>query len=246
MPQYSTFSKWVNSPYYSLLHESNLVEKGKFINELLSRLKPPEETKILHTGCGTGTQSKAISASGFDVTGIDYSFEAINKAKNAENEKLRFFQHDIRLPFWINYFNYAFNLFTSFGYFNTFREHRNSIRTIAQSLLLNGSLVIDTFNSTYQENNVPNKQEKTVDDFHFCVTEWADTENYYIKTELEEQGITKELHTEKLLKYSLGDFSEMLAYHGLQIQEVYGDYAFTNYNITRSPRLILIAEKIRR
>ena len=39
----------------------------------------------------------------------------------------------MRLPFWINYFDFAFNFFTSFGYFRTEREHYNAVRTIAQS-----------------------------------------------------------------------------------------------------------------
>ncbi|MBI1692779.1 MAG: hypothetical protein FYV88_5020, partial [Bacteroidetes bacterium] len=36
-------------------------------------------------------------------------------------------------PFWINYFDYAFNFFTSFGYFRTRREHDNAIRSLAGS-----------------------------------------------------------------------------------------------------------------
>jgi hypothetical protein len=35
----------------------------------------------------------------------------------------------------------------------------------------------------------------------------------------------------------------MLAYHHLQIQEVFGDYDFNNYHIKNSPRLIIIARK---
>jgi hypothetical protein len=46
-------------------------------------------------------------------------------------------------------------------------------------------------------------------------------------------------------KFSLGDFTEMLSYQGLQVYEVFGDYLFNEYNIHTSPRLIIIARKIK-
>jgi len=35
----------------------------------------------------------------------------------------------------------------------------------------------------------------------------------------------------------------MLAYQDLQIQEVFGDYNFSNYDVRKSPRLVIIAKK---
>ena len=49
--------------------------------------------------------------------------------------------------------------------------------------------------------------------------------------------------TEKVSKFSIGDFTEMFAYQGMQIKEVFGDYNFSNYSINKSPRLIMIAQK---
>jgi hypothetical protein len=48
------------------------------------------------------------------------------------------------------------------------------------------------------------------------------------------------------MKFSLGDFTDMFAFHQLQIQEVYGDYDFAGYDIKKSPRLIMIAKKVSR
>ncbi len=49
--------------------------------------------------------------------------------------------------------------------------------------------------------------------------------------------------TEKVIKFSLGDFTDMFSYQGLQVQEVFGDYAFGSYDIRQTPRLIMIAQK---
>ena len=66
----------------------------------------------------------------------------------------------MRLPFRINYYDYAFNFFTSFGYFNTQREHDNAIRTIAQSLKKKGCLVMDYLNVHYAEDHMIHQSEK--------------------------------------------------------------------------------------
>jgi hypothetical protein len=50
--------------------------------------------------------------------------------------------------------------------------------------------------------------------------------------------------TEKVAKFSLGEFNDMFSYHGLQLQEVYGDYHLAPYDVQSSPRLIMIARKI--
>ena len=52
------------------------------------------------------------------------------------------------------------------------------------------------------------------------------------------------IYTEKVAKFSLGDFTEMFAYQGLQIQEVFGDYDFGNYDVKKSQRMVMIAKKI--
>ncbi len=35
----------------------------------------------------------------------------------------------------------------------------------------------------------------------------------------------------------------MLSYQGLQVQEVFGDYHFSHYDVRKTPRLIIIAQK---
>ena len=83
---------------------------------------------------GRGRHSRFLASKGFDVTGIDISFDSIAYAKQFEAENLHFYQNDMRLPFCIKYFDYDFNLFNSFGYFATNRENDDAIRTISTSL----------------------------------------------------------------------------------------------------------------
>jgi hypothetical protein len=49
---------------------------------------------------------------------------------------------------------------------------------------------------------------------------------------------------EKVAKFSLGDFTDMLAYQGMQVQEVFGDYQLNDYHVKNSPRMIIIASRM--
>jgi 2-polyprenyl-3-methyl-5-hydroxy-6-metoxy-1,4-benzoquinol methylase len=246
MPENNWFKDWFNSPYYHMLYQHRDDDEAMaFIHALIKQLNPPPGSKMLDVACGKGRHSKALADLGFDVTGIDLALESIEEAKAAESDNLHFFQHDMRLPFWINYFDYAFNFFTSFGYFRTLREHESAIRTITQSIKLNGYLVMDFLNVHYAETHTGKSHEKIMNGVTFHISKWHNEEHFFKQIQVTEQGKTKHLFTEKVAKFSLGDFTDMFAYQGLQIQEVYGDYHFAHYDIHHSPRLIMVAQKIR-
>ena len=245
MPEKPWFEDWFDSPYYHLLYNHrNEVEALAFIRQLITYLQPPQHSRMLDVACGKGRHSRALAEMGFDVTGIDLSFSSIRKAKETEEDNLHFFQHDMRLPFWIRYFDYVFNFFTSFGYFSTLREHNNAIRTIAQSLKHNGVLVLDYLNVRYAEEHLVKSEEKTVDDVVFYIKKWQDDEHFYKQIDVKDQGLHKQSFTEKVKKFSLQDFTQMFDRQGMQLQEVFGNYQFAAYDKATSPRLIMIAKKI--
>lgn len=240
------FKDWFNTPYYHQLYfKRDENEAAAFINKLIAYLDPLPGASMLDVACGKGRHSILLAEKGFDVTGIDLSADSIKEALLSASDTLQFFQHDMRLPFWINYFDYAFNFFTSFGYFNTRREHDNAIRTIAQSIRLNGTFVMDYMNVHYAEDHLVHQFDKEIDGINFFITKWFDETHFYKKIVVEDETQAEPLiFTEKVAKFSLGDFTEMFAYQNLQIQEVFGNYNFDNYDVRKSPRLIMIAKKI--
>lgn len=150
----------------------------------------------------------------------------------------------MRLPFWGNYFDYAFNFFTSFGYFKTRREHDNAIRTIASSLKAGGTFVIDFLNVHYVEDRLVHNEVKEISGTTYTIHRWDDEIHFYKKIIVTDSALDKPIeYTERVAKFSYGDFTDMLSYQGLQIQEVFGDYQLNPYQIRDTPRLILIARK---
>lgn len=240
------YKEWFNSSYYHQLYfNRDEQEAAAFIDELLRKLNPPKNSRMLDVGCGRGRHSIHLASKGFFVTGIDISDDSISAAQKSEHENLEFFVHDMRLPFRMNYYDYAFNCFTSFGFFRTRREHDSAIRTIAESLKTGGTFVIDYLNAHYIENHLQYKSEVEKDGVTFRITRWLDENYFYKRIVVEDENSLEEPleFTEQVAKFSLGDFNDMLSFFGLQIQEVYGSYSFEQYDINTSPRLIIIAKK---
>ena len=240
------YLEWFNSPYYHKLYfEQGEKEAAAFIDKLLGYLHPSDRSLMLEVACGRGRQAKMLADKGFDVTGIDLAPDSITVANQSEHEQLHFFQHDIRLPSWINYFDYAFSFFTSFGYYRTEREHYNAIHTIANALKPGGIFVLDYLNTHFTTDHLVHKENKTIGDVTFYITRWFDETHFYKKVEIEDDKLQTPLQfTEKVSKFILGDFNDMFAYYNLQIQEIFGDYEMKPFDLKNSPRLIMIAKKV--
>lgn len=245
MPEPHWYTEWFNSAFYHKLYfERDEAEAQNFISKLIAHLSPPKESRMLDIACGRGRHSRFLAGLGFDVTGIDISPESIAYAKKSETANLHFYQHDMRLPAWINYYDYAFNFFTSFGYFHTDREHNDAIRTIAQSLKKDGILLFDYLNVHYVEDRLVHNETRKVEETEYEIHRWHDAYHFYKKIIVKDPSLTSPLeHTEKVRKFSLGDFTEMLSFQKMQITEVFGDYNLSPYHLRTAPRTILIARK---
>lgn len=245
MPNDSWYKNWFNSSFYHKLYfERDDKEADHFVRKMVEYLQPPKGSRMLDVACGKGRHSKILASLGYAVTGIDISAENIKAAKVFEQDNLEFFVHDMRLPCWGNYFNYTFNFFTSFGYFNTRREHDDAIRTIAKSLQMGGLLVIDYLNVHYAEDHLRHNEIKKIGETSYTIHRWDDEAHFFKKITVEDPSLKKPVdYTEKVAKFTLGDFTDMLSFQGLQVQEVFGDYQFHPYDVNKTPRLIIIAVK---
>ena len=239
------FTSWFGSPYYHMLYNKrDNEEAGQLLNKIIGLIKPAPGAKMLNVNCGNGADSKILASFGFDVTGIDLIQENIEQAKQLENEGLHFFTHDMRLPFWINYFDLAVNLFTRFGFFHTERENGNALRTMANSVKPGCNIVIDYLNTHYAEDNLQPRSEEMIGRVNFQITKWFDETHFYRKIIVEDESRDEPLEfREKIAKFSLGDFNEMLALHHIQVNEVFGDYQLNPYHLHKSPRLLILGSK---
>lgn len=239
------YEPWFDSAYYHKLYFQRKDEEIKsFIDCLLRHLQPTASSRMLDAACGRGRHSKLLAAAGYDVTAIDGTPESIAYAKQAESDTLHFYRHDIRLPFWMAYFDYAFNLATAFGYFATQREHDNAVRTISQSLKPGGLLVFDYLNVHFAEAYLQHNETAIIEETHYEIHRWHDRDHFYKRISISDKALEQPLEvTEKIAKFSLGDFTDMLSYQNMQVTEVFGDYQLHPYHVRKTPRMIILAKK---
>lgn len=244
MAEKAWFKDWFNSTYYHKLYfDRDETEAQNFITKLIDHLKPSLTSRMLDVACGRGRHARFLASKGFDVTGIDISFDSIAYAKQFETDNLSFYQHDMRLPSWINYFDYAFNFFTSFGYFDTQRENDDAVRTIAQSLKPGGILLFDYLNVHYVEDRLVHNEVKRIGSTEYEIHRWHDDRFFFKRIIVKDENLSSPIdYTEKVAKLSLGDFTDMLSYQKMQVSEVFGDYELNKYDVRKTPRLIVIAK----
>jgi SAM-dependent methyltransferase len=246
MPANEWYKHWFNSPYYHKLYfDRDESEAKNFIQHLINYLEPAPASRVADIACGRGRHSKILADYGFDVAGFDLSADNIAYANRFAHEHLQFYVHDMRLPFWINYFDLAFNFFTSFGYFGTRREHDDAVRSIANSLKPSGYLVFDYLNVHHAEEHLVHNETKTVGETNYDIHRWHDDYFFYKKIAINDPQLSKPIeYTEKVAKLSLGDFTDMLSFQKMQVTDVFGDYLLNKYDIYNTPRMIVVAKKL--
>ncbi|MCX6181965.1 MAG: class I SAM-dependent methyltransferase [Bacteroidetes bacterium] len=237
------FESWFNTPYYHALYSCrNVDEASVFLHKLIPHLEIPKNSKILDIGCGKGRHSKIINQMGFDVVGFDLSVESIKEAKKLENEHLSFYVHDMRNLLFTNYFDYAFNLFTSFGYFENERGNIKTLKSVHAGLKMNGLLVIDFLNATKVIKNMKPQELKSAANIYFHIHKRIENNRIIKEISFSDQG-KDHIYEEKVQLLSLADFQRILNLSGFKIKETFGSYnldAFTE----ESDRLIILAEKL--
>ena len=239
------FVSWFDSIHYHKLYAyRDEPEAAGFIDELIQRLQPSNGAVALDLGCGTGRHSKYLASKGFRVTGIDLSAKSIKRAMRLEPREVRFYEHDMRVPFGRNEFDYVFNFFTSFGYFEDQNEHLMVVRNIADALKPGGRLVLDYLNVGYAEAFTNSTEVHAIDGVNYRVTRWSNASDFFKRIALEDSdGGESGEYIEKVAKFRVTDFSRMLNVYGMSIEEVWGDYRLSPYDSDASPRMILMARK---
>lgn len=237
------FQYWFSSPYYHILYQQhNNAEAEFFIDNLCAYLEPATESRLLDIACGRGRYAIYLNKKGFDVTGIDLSIASIKHAKQFENNRLHFYVHDMRYLFYINYFDIAFNLFTSFGYFETDYEHIKALKAFQKAIKPGGLLVLDFFNSNKIIEALIPHQIKTVDGIDFNIHKRIDN-NKIVKTIEFEDKNKQYTFKEEVMTYKMADFKLFFEQSGFEIVHYFGNYNLEEFDENNSDRLIFICKK---
>lgn len=233
------YASWFDTPYYHILYKDrDYTEAQLFMDNLTHYLNLPEEAKILDLACGKGRHSVYLNQLGYDVTGADLSENSIKTASEQANEKLHFQVHDMRIPF-EEKFDAIFNLFTSFGYFESDEDNLTTLKAIKESLNEYGFAVIDFMNVSHVIQNLVPEEVKTVDGIDFHIKRYVKDNHIFKEIDFNDNG--EHFHfTEKVKALTLQDFESMMEEAGIFLLDVFGDYKLRKFLKNDSERLIMI------
>lgn len=236
------FASWFNSPYYHELYSHrNWEEAALFIQNLVGFLDIPKGSSILDLACGNGRHVRALSEMGFDAKGMDLAANSIADAQEQGHQA--FFVGDMRDPFPVNQLDYVFNLFTSFGYFDSLEENEKVLNNIHASLKPGAWVVIDFLNAEKVIANLVAQEtiSKQGVDYHIART----VENGIIQKNIRftsREGEQWDV-TEKVEALTLSDFSALFEKTGFQMRRIFGSLNLEPFQEETSNRLILLAQK---
>lgn len=244
MEKKAWFECWFNSPYYKILYQHRDTNEAEdFTEALVQYLQPKPRATMLDIGCGEGRFAIELARRGFDVSGIDLAENRIAKALEHATDNLHFFVHDMRMPFYINYFDYAFNFFTSFGYFNTRRDNELAARSFAACLKPGGRLVIDYLNRDWVLQQMKPHEIVQRGDMHFDIQKDYDGAHIIKHIRFQDKEGVAHHYTERVSAFDLSQFEQLFSAAGLQLEDTFGNYELAPFDAERSSRLIMVFRK---
>lgn len=247
------FVDWFDSAYYHILYrQRDQGEADRFVDNIATRISISNHDDVLDIPCGRGRHTQAIHKK-FDcfVTGIDLSPSSIDHAKaHFKDAKIRFGIGDMRtyLPSNGQRYSAIFNLFTSFGYFESLDESRRVLQHFSKLIKPGGILVLDYLNCRKVLKSLPSEKKKAravlsaLDGVVFETKKYREGAKIVKDIEVRYGGETRSF-SERLNIIDKKLMAHMMEEARFDIVDFFGDYDMMPYDADFSGRLLVMAVK---
>jgi SAM-dependent methyltransferase len=142
---YQDESFWQHG-YPFMFSEDAFARAPQHVEQALALANVGEARRVLDLCCGPGRHTVPLALKGLDVTAVDLSSFLLGRAQEhaqRSNVTVEFVLQDMRKFVRPNAFDVAFNLFTSFGYFDDRDDDCAVLANIHESLRPGGAFVMD-------------------------------------------------------------------------------------------------------
>ncbi|MEE8425321.1 MAG: methyltransferase domain-containing protein, partial [Elusimicrobiota bacterium] len=209
--------------------------------------------------CGTGRHAIPLARAGVDVTGTDFSKPYLAEARRAARRakvKANFVRADMRrLPF-VDRFDAAYCLWTSFSYFPRVADDLRTLRGMRRALVPGGRLLIDTYNGPmfvwrFHLQEVLGLAPATwtlLEDGTFILEdpELSADEKSFSSRWIFLKGTRRKEMVSFTRNYDAARLKGVMRRAGFKILRVYGSLAAAPYHLLRAPRVVVLAERPKR
>lgn len=233
------FEEWFGEEYLQLYPHRNDAEAERAVELIRRTVRLEPGWRVLDVACGAGRHARAFDAAGSQCIGVDLSRTLLRLARRVTAAPL--VRADMReLPIRPGSMDLTVNLFTSFGYFETDREHRVALDEMCGALRSGGWFVIDYLNAPRVRDTLIPLEHALLGGVHAEVTRTVEEDGaVVVKRIVTEDG---RRFRERVRLFSPGDLSSMLADCGVVVRHRFGDYDGLPLGAS-APRAILMGER---
>lgn len=243
MEAYTEFAK-----VYDEFMEETPYEKWKeFIIEYLKR-ENIEDGIVLDLGCGTGCLTRMLSDAGYDMIGVDSSFEMLDVARCSSDDSILYLAQDMREFELYGTVRAVVSSCDCINYITDVEELVEVFSLVNNYLDPKGIFIFD-FNTKHKyeqigERVIAENQDNASfiwENFYYpeeCINEYDVT--FFLKEENDLYRKVVEEHFQRA--YTLEEINECLAKSGLVFVEAFDDYSNAHAS-EKSERICVIARE---
>jgi SAM-dependent methyltransferase len=216
--------------------------------EFIKNILQPEGF-VLDLACGTGRHLIVLGKEGYDVVGLDISFELLKIAKSRWQDA-QVVRADMRfLPFKPRACVAAVIMDQSFGYLPSDQDDLKSFSELHNALGNDGILIVDLFN---RERLI--KQSKAS-----SLPKWREYPSFFLQQTRTFETNGERLHDSWVVRnkadgqtrifehvarlYTLGSLRSFLEKTGFSVDEIYGDYERKSFSPDSSRLILVVSSK---
>lgn len=221
-------------------------EAAEQMDQLLDVLELAPDARVLDVPCGVGRHSVELAERGFDVTGVDATTAYLETARERARDAgvaVEFVHADMREFRRPESFDAAFNLYTSFGFFEERADDERTARNFYASLKPGGTLVMSLASKEllardFRKRTWDERDGAYILEEHEVTDNWSWMENRWVVVA---DGEVREYEVSHRL-YSAFELTELLKRAGFGDVSVYGDFEKGEYD-QNAERLVVAGRK---
>lgn len=239
------FDSWFESPWYMRLYRHRTdAEARRAVHLVLDVAGIQRGSRILDLCCGYGRHALALAEDGYHVTGLDSSIYLVDRARELyPHDNVRYVVGDMRGPYPHAPYDAIVNFFTSFGYFDHHDENAGVIRTMAESVLPGGTVVMDFFNAERVRSTLVAESMDMIDGVMITQERWIEEPFVRKRITVNNPCSIEQTFEERVWLYTADELAAMMLGAGLDVRSVVGTYDSDPFNATESERCIIVATR---
>lgn len=213
--------------YYDLLYrDKDYVGEAEFIHRLIQNYAPDAQN-VLELGCGTGNHAVLLAKEGYQIHGVDFSHQMLQKASDRLLQlppdlasKLKFSHADIRHIKLNHSFDVVLSLFHVISYQITNEDILAAFAAVKEHLKPGGIFIFDVWYGPAVLNHRPSVRVKRLENKEINVTRIAEPVihpnenlvdvNYQVFIKDKNSGAVEELEETHQMRYLFKPEIELL------------------------------------